>query len=250
MTSVDTRRKRSAPSRSAATTTSSTRYPPEVLARSRPRTCAFAPSPHLGRTQRRVGEPRSNSASTPETPARPLAPTAGRGHRSADGRIVFASQFPLPPEILPSSHPARLPGAFAGSSVQFPSGVDPARPSFQRPPNSRPRPTIDRVVPREQNAPPGPPPLRSASRRQSEVLYWIAQGKTNIEIGIILDASARTIRAHRRIFRASASKTAPAPWSSRPTSSAPVDRRSVAKKLKGSGLKSAARLVYHMRRIG
>jgi DNA-binding CsgD family transcriptional regulator len=38
--------------------------------------------------------------------------------------------------------------------------------------------------------------------RQSEVLYWIAEGKTNEEIGIILGCSFFTVKAHAKaIFR-------------------------------------------------
>jgi len=32
--------------------------------------------------------------------------------------------------------------------------------------------------------------------RESEVLFWMAQGKMNAEIGVILDASAATIKKH------------------------------------------------------
>lgn len=40
------------------------------------------------------------------------------------------------------------------------------------------------------------------SRREADVLRWVAEGKTNIEIGIILDVSPRTIGKHlERIFR-------------------------------------------------
>lgn len=34
------------------------------------------------------------------------------------------------------------------------------------------------------------------SRREAEVLIWIAQGKTNAEIGTILDMSPRTVQKH------------------------------------------------------
>jgi len=38
--------------------------------------------------------------------------------------------------------------------------------------------------------------------REREVLHWIVEGKTNVQIGIILGASWRTIRAHcQRIFQ-------------------------------------------------
>jgi DNA-binding response OmpR family regulator/DNA-binding CsgD family transcriptional regulator len=50
----------------------------------------------------------------------------------------------------------------------------------------------------EEHAPAGPAELTKLglTPRQSEVLYWIAQGKTNAEIAIILAASPRTIDKH------------------------------------------------------
>ena len=38
--------------------------------------------------------------------------------------------------------------------------------------------------------------------RESEVLYWIGNGKTNREIGLILDNSPRTINKHlEQVFK-------------------------------------------------
>jgi DNA-binding NarL/FixJ family response regulator len=50
----------------------------------------------------------------------------------------------------------------------------------------------------EEHAPAGPAELipLGLTPRQSEVLYWVAQGKTNAEIAIILGASPRTIDKH------------------------------------------------------
>ncbi len=40
------------------------------------------------------------------------------------------------------------------------------------------------------------------SQREAEVLYWLVQGKTNPESGIILSLSARTVQTHlERIYR-------------------------------------------------
>ena len=54
-------------------------------------------------------------------------------------------------------------------------------------------------------APSGEEKLKAAlplTDRESEVLYWIAKGKTNQEIGQILDTSPRTINKHlEQIFR-------------------------------------------------
>ncbi len=55
----------------------------------------------------------------------------------------------------------------------------------------------------EEHAPPGPAALLplGLTPRQAEVVYWVAQGKTNPEIAIILGASPRTIDKHmERIF--------------------------------------------------
>ena len=55
----------------------------------------------------------------------------------------------------------------------------------------------------EHRAPPrGPAPLRrlGLTARQSEILYWLAQGKTNPEIGVILGISKRTAQKHVEII--------------------------------------------------
>lgn len=51
-----------------------------------------------------------------------------------------------------------------------------------------------------------PIPLESLglSPREAEVLFWVAQGKTNAEIGLILDISATTVKKHlEHIFQKS-----------------------------------------------
>ncbi len=50
----------------------------------------------------------------------------------------------------------------------------------------------------EEHAPPGPAALLALglTPRQAEVAYWVAQGKTNPEIALILGASPRTIDKH------------------------------------------------------
>lgn len=50
----------------------------------------------------------------------------------------------------------------------------------------------------EESAPPGPADLVSLglTPRQAEVLYWIAQGKTNGETAVILGTSPRTVDKH------------------------------------------------------
>ena len=44
------------------------------------------------------------------------------------------------------------------------------------------------------NSPPSRPTVLKG--REAEVLAWVAQGKTNREIGMILGASARTVQKH------------------------------------------------------
>ena len=49
------------------------------------------------------------------------------------------------------------------------------------------RPTFESPVPLEK---------LGLTRRESEVLFWVAQGKTNAEIGLILEAAAPTVKKH------------------------------------------------------
>jgi DNA-binding CsgD family transcriptional regulator len=50
----------------------------------------------------------------------------------------------------------------------------------------------------EHRAPGDYAPLRrlGLSERESEVLYWISQGKSNPEIGVIIGAAAGTVKKH------------------------------------------------------
>lgn len=44
--------------------------------------------------------------------------------------------------------------------------------------------------------------LGSLSDREQEILHWVRSGKTNVEIGMILDISANTVKNHmKRIFQ-------------------------------------------------
>ncbi len=54
------------------------------------------------------------------------------------------------------------------------------------------------MVLEEEHTPPGPAALLALglTPRQAEVAYWVAQGKTNPEIAVILGASSRTIDKH------------------------------------------------------
>ncbi len=55
----------------------------------------------------------------------------------------------------------------------------------------------------------------SLTRRETDVLQWVTEGKTNAEIGIILDASPRTVQKHlEHIFEKLGveTRTAAATW--------------------------------------
>jgi DNA-binding response OmpR family regulator/DNA-binding CsgD family transcriptional regulator len=56
----------------------------------------------------------------------------------------------------------------------------------------------------EEHAPPGPAALLKLglTPRQAEVAYWVAQGKSNSEVAIILGASPRTIDKHMELILA------------------------------------------------
>lgn len=56
---------------------------------------------------------------------------------------------------------------------------------------------------------------QSLTRRETEVLQWVAEGKTNAEIGTILGMSPRTVQKHlEHIFEKLGvqSRTAAAAW--------------------------------------
>jgi DNA-binding CsgD family transcriptional regulator len=58
---------------------------------------------------------------------------------------------------------------------------------------------MNRIFNGEGNA--GPLGSLGLTPRETEVLSWVAQGKTNYEIGVILSAGTRTICKHtQRIF--------------------------------------------------
>jgi DNA-binding response OmpR family regulator/DNA-binding CsgD family transcriptional regulator len=114
----------------------------------------------------------------------------------ADGRVVFQTHRAthLLHKHLPAHTPGRLPpelrtiDRFSGKTGTLlvrrfvGQGNDPL--------------TVIQLA--EESAPPGPSELISLglTPRQAEVLYWIAQGKTNAETAVILGTSPRTIDKH------------------------------------------------------
>ena len=112
------------------------------------------------------------------------------------GRIVFTTRFA---ENLLHKHVAG-----------YEPGVLPAALQTDSHPALRARRFAERggddlvtLVLEERNASVGPAALRQlgVSPREAEVLYWIAEGKGNAEIAIILGTSLRTVEKHvERIF--------------------------------------------------
>jgi DNA-binding response OmpR family regulator/DNA-binding CsgD family transcriptional regulator len=123
-----------------------------------------------------------------------------------DGQIVFASQLArvLLAKYFPGHTPARFPAALTTENAQATSGPDTLLVRRFGAPSPAAAGDLIAWFLEEKNAPPGPAALMQLglTARMAEVLYWVAQGKTNAEIGIILDASARTIAKHiERIFQ-------------------------------------------------
>lgn len=105
----------------------------------------------------------------------------------ASGRIVFSTR--LAEDLLHKHHPERAPGAlppaFAGPLVvrRF---AEPGRGDLQL------------LVLEELGTPPGPKSLMrlGLTPREAEILYWLAQGKSNPDIATILSANVRTVHKH------------------------------------------------------
>ncbi len=105
----------------------------------------------------------------------------------AAGRIVFSTR--LAEDLLHKHHPHRpsgsLPAPLSDSLVvrRFAEagGTD-----------------LQLLVLEEPGAPPGPKALMTLglTAREAEVLYWIAQGKSNPDIATILGANVRTVHKH------------------------------------------------------
>jgi DNA-binding NarL/FixJ family response regulator len=114
----------------------------------------------------------------------------------ADGRLVFQTRRAsnLLHKHLPQHRPGRLPPEFANIE-RYVSKVG-ALLLHRFTEKSDEKLTVLYLI--EEHAPAGPAELVSLglTPRQGEVLYWIAQGKTNSEIAIILGTSPRTVDKH------------------------------------------------------
>jgi DNA-binding response OmpR family regulator/DNA-binding CsgD family transcriptional regulator len=124
---------------------------------------------------------------------------------SPDGRILFATR--LAQTLLTRSFPGRLPeelpvGLRRCDSVSSdPGGAEVAPGLHARALTGRQGEPS--VIELESRTAPGPNALLrlGLTPREAEVLFWITEGKTSPEIGIILNSSRRTVEKHsERIF--------------------------------------------------
>jgi DNA-binding response OmpR family regulator/DNA-binding CsgD family transcriptional regulator len=107
-----------------------------------------------------------------------------------DGSLLFATRLAHDLMAKFSLTPAALPRATRFTSLD--SALNVRR--FTEPG----RDDLIMLALEEEHAPPGPAALLDLglTPRQAEVAYWVAQGKTNPEIAVILGASPRTIDKH------------------------------------------------------
>lgn len=114
----------------------------------------------------------------------------------ASGRIVFSTRLAeaLLYKHFPSFDRKRLPANFATATTSL----------TVRPFAEANRPELAMFLLQERDSPPGPNALLplGLTTREAEVLYWIAQGKSNPDIAIIISTSVRTVHKHvENIFR-------------------------------------------------
>jgi DNA-binding response OmpR family regulator/DNA-binding CsgD family transcriptional regulator len=107
----------------------------------------------------------------------------------AAGRIVFSSR--LAEDLLHKHFPARTAGLLPAGLGK--DGTLEVR-RFSEPGRS----DLQMLVLEERGSPPGPAALTrlGLTPREAEVLYWIAQGKSNPDIATILGANVRTVHKH------------------------------------------------------
>lgn len=107
----------------------------------------------------------------------------------AAGRIAFSSR--LAEDLLHKHFPGRTPGT-------LPSNLETGGALVARRFAEQGRTDLVLFVLEERGAPPGPAALMrlGLTAREAEVLYWIAQGKSNPDIATILGASVRTVHKH------------------------------------------------------
>ena len=115
---------------------------------------------------------------------------------AGDGRIVFSSRLAeaLLHRFFPGHQPGRLPAGLEqpGGPLHVRHFAEPGRADLRL------------LILEEPNDPPGPAALLKLglTPREAEVLYWLAQGKSNPDIAVILGAGVRTVHKHvENIFR-------------------------------------------------
>ncbi len=113
-----------------------------------------------------------------------------------DGRIVFSSRLAeaLLHRFFPGHEAGRLPARLEApdSPLHVRHFAEPGRDDLRL------------LILEEPNHPPGPAALLKLglTPREAEVLYWLAQGKSNPDIATILGAGVRTVHKHvENIFR-------------------------------------------------
>ncbi len=108
----------------------------------------------------------------------------------SQGRIVFQTR--LAADLLYKHHPER-----AADRLPAALGTDGASLVVRRF-AERDRADLQMLVLEERGSPPGPSALLALglTAREAEVLYWIAQGKSNPDIAMIIGANVRTVHKH------------------------------------------------------
>jgi DNA-binding NarL/FixJ family response regulator len=108
----------------------------------------------------------------------------------ASGRIVFQTRLAadLLHKHFPENARTHLPSALGSEGA----------PLLARRFSERDRSDLQMLVLEERGSPPGPNSLVALglTPREAEVLYWIAQGKSNPDIATILGANVRTVHKH------------------------------------------------------
>jgi DNA-binding NarL/FixJ family response regulator len=107
----------------------------------------------------------------------------------AAGRIAFSTR--LAEDLLHKHFPARAAGT-------LPAGLGADGALVARRFSEDGRNDLQLLVLEERGSPPGPAALTrlGLTPREAEVLYWIAQGKSNPDIATILGANVRTVHKH------------------------------------------------------
>ncbi len=156
-------------------------YPPEVLARV---------AAHL--QIRRLQQSLADELALRTEAENALSHSLDRAVVLADatGRIVFSTRLAV--DLLHKHFPGHaadhLPPTFGSTPAALVTRrfSEPGRTDFQL------------FVLEERGSPPGPAALMTLglTPREAEVLYWLAQGKSNPDIGTILGANVRTVHKH------------------------------------------------------